>query len=240
MQDVNYDYMNTLERENWWYQSKRELFNKILTSLHRKFTSALDIGCGVGSHLGVLQKHAAHVEGIDFSPKAIEYCKQNGWKNIALGDVCNLKLKRKFDLVLCSELLEHVDDHKAIKEIANVMKPGGIFLFSVPAHKYLWNDNDYLSQHLRRYEKNELRELLSPYFEEVRMSYWNTTLFLPAFLMYKLMSLRQNREKTNNLNLVPKVLNRLLLGLMRVENRLFSVGLPQGISVVGVGRRRKG
>tara|TARA_B100000073_G_scaffold239944_1_gene201023 strand:- start:1271 stop:1765 length:495 start_codon:yes stop_codon:yes gene_type:complete len=42
--------------------------------------------------------------------------------------------ENSFDLVICSEVLEHLDDyHAAIDEIYRVLKPGGKFLPSVPS-----------------------------------------------------------------------------------------------------------
>ncbi len=232
MEDINYDHINALEEKNWWYQAKRELFEKLLKG--KKFEKALDIGCGVGSHFSVLQKFSSSVKGIDFSAKAVKYCKEKGLKNVEQGDVCNLQEKEKYDLVLCSELLEHVDDSKAVSEVANVMVKGGVFLFSVPAHMYLWNDNDDLSLHLRRYEKKQLKEVLEKHFIVEKLSYWNSTLFLPTYLFYKVQKLRKKREKTNNLNLVPGFLNGVLLTILRVENWLIQkINLPQGISLVG-------
>jgi len=54
-----------------------------------------------------------------------------------------------FDLVVCSEVLEHLHEYKdAIKEISRVLRPGGQFLASVPAElpeKICWylSDKDF-------------------------------------------------------------------------------------------------
>ena len=232
MDETNYDYINDLEAHNWWYKGKRDIFERILAKKKKKFEHALDIGCGVGSHLGVLKKHAGNVEGIDFSIKAVSYCKAKGWTNVSVGDVCTLTTKKKYDLVLCSELLEHVDDTKAIAAIASVLKPGGLFVFSVPAHAYLWNDNDILSHHRRRYEKKQIRQLVGKEFKIRKLSYWNSTLFLPTYIFYKF---KRKCKMTNNLNLIPKRLNIILYGILKFENLLFGkIGLPQGITLIGV------
>lgn len=38
----------------------------------------------------------------------------------------------QFDVVICSHLLEHVDDAKALREIRRVLRPGGLLLCMVP------------------------------------------------------------------------------------------------------------
>lgn len=242
MEETNYHQIEAIERDNWWYQGKRHLLAQIITKIRakKKLVSALDIGCGVGSNLAVLQRFIPVVKGIDFSPTAVAFCHKKGYTMVSQGDVCNLKLKEKFDVVLCSELLEHVDDRKAIREIANVVAPSGILLISVPAHQFLWNDNDDISHHQRRYEKKELRQLLQQDFTIHKMSYWNSTLFLPAFFFYKVHALyklgkKNSNHKTNNLNLIPAFLNKILYNLLKAENKIFTVtNLPQGISLVAV------
>jgi len=237
METANYQQIESIEQHNWWYKGKRDLFDQMLSRItkHSKIEKALDIGCGVGSNLEVLHRHTTEVKGIDFSELAVEFCKQKGFKNVVKGDVCNLPKKEKFDLVLCSELLEHVDDVKAVEHISSVLKPGGIFIFSVPAHKYLWNDNDVISHHLRRYKKEQLQRLLQNNFAHIRLGYWNSSLFLPTLIYYQLQKLQKNRKPVNNLTLIPKMLNSTLHGLLKLENKLFhKVSLPQGISIVGV------
>jgi SAM-dependent methyltransferase len=37
-----------------------------------------------------------------------------------------------FDLIICSHVLEHVDDRKALREMLRVLRPGGIALLMTP------------------------------------------------------------------------------------------------------------
>jgi len=62
-----------------------------------------------------------------------------------------------FDCVLCSEVLEHVeDDTKAITELRRVLKPGGTLVITVPFLKKYWGEDDEYVGHKRRYEPGEL------------------------------------------------------------------------------------
>ena len=58
-------------------------------------------------------------------------------------------------LVLIFEL------NKALTTVKGLLKPGGGFMFSVPAHKNLWDATDEYGGHLRRYEKEELHKKLN-------------------------------------------------------------------------------
>ncbi len=246
MEETNYEQIYSIENDNWWYKAKKNLFQKILKAEVKKrgekFHSALDLGCGVGSNLAVLQKYSEKIKGLDNSPKAVQYCREKGWKKVFLGDIQNLKAESKnsYDLVLCSDVLEHVDDIQAVKEISRILAPGGLLVFSVPAHKYLWNDNDDLSHHRRRYEKKRLKKLLAENFKIKNLGYWNFSTFFPALLVYKINSLDENHPKTNNLNLIPGLLNNILYSTLKIENCFFqTIGLPQGISIIGICKKRK-
>jgi 2-polyprenyl-3-methyl-5-hydroxy-6-metoxy-1,4-benzoquinol methylase len=54
--------------------------------------------------------------------------------NPVIDDITNSKLpKASFDLILCTEVVEHIPDSmSAIKEIYSLLKPGGILILSTP------------------------------------------------------------------------------------------------------------
>lgn len=235
MKSENYDSIYKLEKDNWWYASKRNLFSKIINSFDKKFKNSLDIGCGVGSNLEILKKFSKSVVGIDNSKKAIDYCKHKGLKNVSVMNASKLKFKKdSFDLILCSDILEHVDDKNVMEEVFRVLKPGGIFICSVPAHNYLWGPTDRISNHLRRYEKKELNNLFKNNFTKLKLSYWNFFMFLPNFLFTKISINKKNYSK-NSLELIPKFLNNIFYRLLLIENNLFfKIKIPQGVSLIGI------
>jgi SAM-dependent methyltransferase len=103
----------------------------------------LDLGCGEGRHV-----HGLHVlgginvvgldrdgpslnkarEGLDMLPAA------TATTAFVEGDAYRTPFAdAAFDAVVCSEVLEHLEDyHAALAEIARVLKPGGVFVATVP------------------------------------------------------------------------------------------------------------
>jgi SAM-dependent methyltransferase len=66
-----------------------------------------------------------------------------------------------FDIILCSEVLEHVpDDDKAVSELRRVLKPGGVLVATVPYQKRFWAEDDEYVAHVRRYDPGELEQKL--------------------------------------------------------------------------------
>ncbi len=59
--------------------------------------------------------------------------------------------------VICSEVLEHVeDDQAAINELARVLRRGGLAYITVPHRKFYFAADDRYVHHFRRYEIDEM------------------------------------------------------------------------------------
>lgn len=86
------------------------------------FDSVLDVGCGTGTLLEDVRDRHPHVAlfGSDFSPLATEITARNlPGAETAVLDLVEGPLPRRFDLVLCTDVVEHIeDDQTAINSIA--------------------------------------------------------------------------------------------------------------------------
>ena len=67
-----------------------------------------------------------------------------------------------FDYLFAFEVLEHIEnDLDVLRGWVRHLKPGGRVLLSVPAHARKFGRSDEITGHVRRYERQELRELLA-------------------------------------------------------------------------------
>mgnify|MGYP000173614321 CR=1 FL=1 len=71
-----------------------------------------------------------------------------------------LQLGRAFDVAVCSEVLEHIeDDGAALDALIRHLRPGGRLYLSVPLRPGLWTRVDEAVGHVRRYRRGQLAEL---------------------------------------------------------------------------------
>ncbi len=102
--------------------------------------SILDAGCGEGFATGFIAERVptARIEGIDVSPGAIEYAQEHFGERVTyqVGSVYDLPYEDdSFDLVVCSEVLEHLDrPEDAVREITRVARRH--VLLTVPLEPY--------------------------------------------------------------------------------------------------------
>ena len=95
----------------------------------------LDIGCGLGYFCHLLSQRGATVWGVDTDAKCVTFATRNLGSGFVVGRAESLPFKAdSFDKILCSEVLEHIDDDKdALSEIVRVGRAGGIVVITVPA-----------------------------------------------------------------------------------------------------------
>ena len=183
-----------IEADHWWFVGRRLLFSDLIKGLGLpRDAEILDVGTSTGTNLRLLRNLGfARITGVDQSPDAIRFCAEKGLGAVRLGDVRSLQLPdRRFDLVLATDVIEHVDDEMAaIRELRRVLRPGGYLLLTVPAFRLLWGLQDEVSHHKRRYRLQQLLKALDDANLSVRQHfYFNYLLFLPILAARRLMSI---------------------------------------------------
>lgn len=128
----------------------------------------LDIGCGIGVlAFDIAEKSKAIVTGIDISDKNIEIARSTfAHSNVSyvFGDVLGKSFEEKFDVVVLSNVLEHIENRiDFLKGISESVKPDRILLrvplferdWRVPLKKELGLDYRLDSTHFIEYTHQE-------------------------------------------------------------------------------------
>ncbi|WFN37406.1 methyltransferase domain-containing protein [Methanomicrobium antiquum] len=164
----------------WRYQHRQRIDNVIslLPSFNVNNNSkVLEVGCGRGPYTNILANLSSSVCAIEYSTREIKeakkYIEQSGLiDNVTLiiADAQFLPFKNDtFNFVLCSEVLEHLNQPKTgVSEIYRVLIPGNKALISMPnLISYFWMKN-----RIQVEIKNKIFRKKIPIDPHVSYPYW--------------------------------------------------------------------
>jgi SAM-dependent methyltransferase len=156
-----------------------ELRRRVLLSEARPGDRALDLGCGTGELTAELARAGASAVGVEVAEAAIQRARANHPSldfRLAPIDGRLPFEDAEFDLVWCSEVIEHVaDTGRWLSEVRRVLASRGRLLLTTPSHGRLRlalggleRFSEPLGDHLHLYTRRSLRELLEEFgFGEV-------------------------------------------------------------------------
>lgn len=143
-----------------------------------------------------------------------------------------------FDAIVILNVLEHIEqDDEALRQIARILKPGGIAVIEVPAGPDLFDAYDRALMHFRRYSMRELRRrIIAAGLEVVSHSHLGALIY-PAFWAAKKLSRRRamaepatTRQHLTRSNAASRRVNRVGYRLMALEAWLRrGIYFPAGI-----------
>lgn len=104
-----------------------------------KNATILDIGCGLGILTINLAPYVKKIIGVDIDPqliqKAKKYQEEKNIKNVSfiVSSIFDWKDDKKYDIILLSDVLEHVKEQKKLLQVAlSYLKNDGILYFNTP------------------------------------------------------------------------------------------------------------
>jgi SAM-dependent methyltransferase len=199
----------------------------------------LDLGCGPGNTIRRFLSVGA-VFGFDYSLDALTFARTKGIQNVFSGDSAALPIASgAFDCVIALDVLEHVeDDARLLREIVRVLRPGGIFCFTVPAFMTLWRYHDETYGHFRRYRKGEFVRRVRAAGLAVTTCQFFKCAFFPPLWVLAVLERRGLIPRRDSFFGVPGWLNGLMTAEIVWEDRL-NVGrvVPFGVSLLCSGNR---
>lgn len=123
----------------------------------------LDVGSGKGALCGELSRGGYRVVGVDPSPRALRIARRYAAPAAAfvLGSGERLAFRDdEFDRAVSVCVLEHTrDDAAVLREVARVLKPGGIFALTVDSLTSPHVTEAFRRHHVREYRCNQLYDL---------------------------------------------------------------------------------
>jgi len=242
MESAEYHKMAAAEDGMWFYRALHEhIWRELAARLPAGPARILDAGCGTG---GLIRRLAARRPewrwtGVDVEPLACELARKLGAADVREASVTALPFgEGEFDAVVSADVLYHLDDDgAALREMARVLRPGGIVVINVPAHRWLWSYHDAAVHGRRRYVRSELAAKLERAgFKAQRLTHWNTVL-LPVIVARR--KLLPAPADGSDVKLSAPWVENTLTAIMRSEAAwVRAVGnLPAGCSILAVAQR---
>lgn len=195
----------------------RRLMQKITDDLTPQ--SILDIGCGEGSllkALGVLHPHAA-LAGAELAATAVTLARRTlPGAEIEQLDVARGALPRTFDLVVCADVVEHIDnDEAALAHMAQMTAPGGHLVVATLQGRMRNFEKDV--GHLRNYAEGELQGKMSRTGLKVdRVIEWGFPFYSPFYRDF--LDLVDSRGTTGKFGPTRKLICNLIYGVFLMNS----------------------
>jgi glycosyltransferase involved in cell wall biosynthesis len=147
----------------------RWIFGRLRNHVGRRI---IEVGSGIGNIIAELVNYpqVEQIVATDHAPGSLNVIRDRFGTDTFLDTVIwdanqpvpEVLSDHTFDTVICSNVLEHLENHRqALESMRRLLKPDGKLLLLVPAHPALFCAMDQELGHFRRYRKNELRCLLT-------------------------------------------------------------------------------
>lgn len=248
MEKAEYTVIRRCEDRHWWYVGLHDLALATVEKRLQGQTQAtlLDAGCGTGGLLEKMQQTAYSSVGLDYAGHAFEQMQSRHLSGLVKGNIRQMPFEpATFDIVTSMDVLcalKGKDIRGTVEQIHHVLKPGGYLIMNLPAYSWLYSGHDDFVGNLTRFSRPELVRLLHNIGFDVELStYRNSVLFLPAMLfrLIKPVILGQDDSYASDVRMPPKILNRIFIGILRLEQFMIRLGFrfPFGLSIFLVARK---
>jgi len=216
----------------------------------------LDLGCGDGKLTKIILEGVGHRElvGVDIDPKETEQAAQlKIYQRIHTIPANKIpEPDETFDFVFSNSVLEHIDNlEDVLRETARLLKPGGVFLFTVPGDKFHqclrgsllpWvsrqaylNEIDSRCAHLRYWSVEDWRqhllenrleiEQVTEYLNQSEVQRWETLSRFTAGVLYSLFGKKKHPIEIQRTLGIRKVKTKLPTFLASLFTHLFTLNL---------------
>lgn len=116
----------------------------------------LDIGCSTGQFIEMALQQSIECEGIEIKPYDAEVARSRTEAKIHVGDFVDHQFELKYDVVNCTEVIEHIlCPTQFVRKIREVLHPGGML------HLTAMPNSDSLRVRIKKAQNGMIRDVFS-------------------------------------------------------------------------------
>jgi SAM-dependent methyltransferase len=235
------------EENFWWFRGMRRILFPLLDRAlaARPAGCALEAGCGIGYFAREFRRrYAWRIVPLDLGWEGLRHARGMGLEELVQGDAASLPFRdAAFDAVLSLDVIVHFPrgrETAPVREMARVLKPGGILAMRVAALDVLHSRHSQFAFERQRFTRRRLRALVEAAgIRVLRATYANSLLMPIALAKFRLWEPVFQRQPASGVAPIASWLNSLLSIPLRMESAIIRRGLdfPLGQSVVLLGEK---
>ena len=177
----------TVEENSFWFKHRNNCIISVVKSYPPENNGTIfDIGGGNGFVSLGLAKSGFNVALVEPGITGASNAKKRGLANVICATTNTAEFKaHSLSSIGLFDVIEHIKhDLVFLRSIKNLMKKNAYLYVTVPAHSFLWSEEDVLAGHFKRYSLNEISNLLqSAGFQIEFSSYIFRILPIPILLL---------------------------------------------------------
>jgi len=245
-----FDVTARIEARSFWCRTR----NSVLRGVFDRFVDqsrqvdVLEIGCGTGNVLREL-RHIPNLRltGSEVYLQGLRYARA-GMSDLTFIqlDATHMPFDHAFDVIGAFDVLEHIDaDVEVMRGVHRSLRPGGLFILTVPQHPWMWSTLDDIVQHKRRYRRRDLLDKLAGAGFSVSYATSFVTTLFPFMAASRLVDrlrpkTRDSADAFASEVILPRPINWVFDKVMRVDEVALRMGatLPFGGSLLVVAQRK--
>jgi SAM-dependent methyltransferase len=233
--------------DSFWMKARKELFAWAIVKYLHSDGKLLEIGCATGLVLAFFRRAFPNVTlyGFEIFTQALS-CAAKSVPDATFfqADARSIPFENEFDTVAAFDVIEHIDDDRAVLEqMFRVTKPGGGMLVSVPHHPFMWSQRDEFLRHKRRYTRSGLIEKITKAGFRIKRATAFVSVPFPAMIAESLLN-RKPKKDYNPLKTLrtPRLPGAMLSGVLTFERKMIKAGVsfPFGGSLLVVAEKPGG
>ncbi len=237
------DVLFKTENSHFWFLQRKKVIKYIVNRFVSKTDKIIEIGAGTGNVTRILKNDGYDISVGEIYVTGLKYAQTYGITNCYQFDLLQTPFVDEFDTICMFDVLEHLEDEKlTLNNVSKSLKKNGKVILTVPAYNFLWNRDDAIAFHKRRYTKKYLKKvLIANGFEVIKVKYFFASL-IPLLLLRRFLNRDDGssiRDEEFNVDLKQSFLiNSVLNIILSIEYFIFMIlPLPFGGSIIAVARK---